>query len=235
MSVSQKAELRFYSGRQNNHISVFVKFGISVFVVLVSVALFVTKLCVAPLRFVALFVRFGVPDSVVKLGVFLPEQRFHKTGEIRRGKQNFVFGERGFFGIDKKRRKDVFYRIKFGVISGICAFVAVRQFQRMVGIEILPEIDIFTVAEGIFFLYKFVVEKRRLIKASPKIVSKRVGQVVIGIGAVFNRIVTGGQSSAVENSDDREIFFYKIQFFADETSSVLRQRVSVVGTRFGIV
>ena len=168
----------------------------------------------------------------------MPELRVHKLGEIGRGKQNFVFGERGLFGIDKKRSKDVFYRIKLGVISGICdsvTFISILHFQRTVGIEILPEIDIFSAAGGNFFLYKFVVEKRRQIKTSLKIVSKRVGQAVIGIGTVFNRIVTGGQRSAVENPDDREIFFYKIQFFADETCSVLRQRVSVVGTRFGIV
>ena len=189
------------------------------------------------MRFVALLVRFGVPDSVVKLGIFLPELRVYKPAKIGSGKQNFVFGKRGFFGIDKKRRKDVFYRIEFGVISGICdsvAFIVILHFERTVGIEILPEIDIFSAAGGNIFLYKFVVEKRRLIKASPKIASKRVGQAVIGIGAVFNRIVTGGQSSAVENPDDREGLNHT-QFFADETSSVLRQRVSVVGTRFGIV
>ena len=150
--------------RQNNHISVFVKFGISVFVVLVSVVSFGAKLVVSLLRFVALLVRFGVPDSVVKLGIFLPELRVYKPAKIGSGKQNFVFGKRGFFGIDKKRRKDVFYRIEFGVISGICdsvAFIVILHFERTVGIEILPEIDIFSAAGGNIFLYKFVVEKRR--------------------------------------------------------------------------
>ena len=95
----------------------------------------------------------------------------YKPAKIGSGKQNFVFGKRGFFGIDKKRRKDVFYRIEFGVISGICdsvAFIVILHFERTVGIEILPEIDIFSAAGGNIFLYKFVVEKRRLIKASPK-------------------------------------------------------------------